>query len=95
MIRTALWILRGSEGIAAMLYEHVIRPALFCLDAETAHHLTMSMMSAAQALGFGRAFLNSVPQEEQPVAGDTQTGAGHAAQDHSQQEQGLFEPAVG
>ena len=33
MIRTALWILRGSEGIAAMLYEHVIRPALFCLDA--------------------------------------------------------------
>ena len=52
-----------------MLYEHVIRPALFCLDAETAHHLTMSMMSAAQALGFGRAFLNSVPQDPVEVMG--------------------------
>ena len=69
MTATVLLILRGSEGIAAMLYEHVIRPALFCLDAERAHGLTMSMMSAAQALGFGRLFMKSIPEDPVEVMG--------------------------
>ena len=69
MTATVLLILRGLEGIAAMLYEHVIRPALFCLDAERAHGLTMSMMSAAQALGFGRLFMKSIPEDPVEVMG--------------------------
>src|SRR5215217_6392682 len=33
----------------------LLRPALFALDAETAHHLTLSSLKALQRVGFVRA----------------------------------------
>jgi dihydroorotate dehydrogenase len=50
-------------------YETLIRPLLFTLDPETAHHFSMSLLAAASRSSFALALLGRMAESDRPPSG--------------------------